>query len=244
MDRDCAEFLPSRSKMPPQLPHFCNLQAFEQFLECLDSLETNESLLHGAIAISRHFLDATRCESVSWNIDALANSVLDRVTHKSNETLLEHVHDVLFDTNGFEGNSANYYDVENSLLPVVMETRFGIPITLSLIYKLVANEVGLRVDGINSPGHFLARVHLSSTESMIVDAFHGGRILTVREAIELVSGISGADISVADQLLRPCTNRQWLARILNNLQSVLLNQSRFDDVSAMRELLVALIEPS
>lgn len=81
-------------------------------------------------------------------------------------------------------------------------------------------------------------------ESMIVDAYHGGRILTVREAIELVSGVSGADISVADQLLKPCTNRQWLARILNNLQSVLLNQSRFDDVSAMRELLVALIEPS
>ena len=224
-------------------PNFCNLEAYERFVACLNDLETNESLLEGAVAISRHFLDESRCETVSWTISALADSVLGQVTRRTPDALLAHLHDVIFDSKGFAGNTANYYDIDNSLIPVVLESRLGIPITLTLVYKLVAEEVGLKVYGINSPGHFLARVQLSDTESMIVDPFHGGRTLTVREALELVTGVASDDLSVAPQFLPTCTNRQWLARILNNLQSVLLDQSRFDDVSAMRELLVALIEP-
>ncbi|MEQ1826306.1 MAG: transglutaminase-like domain-containing protein [Pirellula sp.] len=229
--------------MPPPLPNYCNQEAYEQFVECLESLETNESLLYGAIAISRHFLDGSRCESVPWNLAAISDAVLERVRGRSPEALLAHLHDVFFDEYGFEGNSANYYDLENSLVPEVMESRLGLPITLTLLYKLVAEEIGLRVDGINSPGHFLARVHLSNTESMLVDPFSKGRILTKAESVELITGIAGADASTFGEYLPVCTHRQWLARILNNLQSLLLNQSRFDDVSAMRELLVALIEP-
>jgi regulator of sirC expression with transglutaminase-like and TPR domain len=229
--------------MQPPSPNYCNQEAFEQFLECTRNLETNESLLGGAIAISRHFLDGARCESVPWSIAALADSVLERVSSRAPEALMAHLHDVLFDVNGFEGNSQNYYDIENSLLPTVIETRLGLPISLTLIYKLVAEEVGLRVEGVNSPGHFLARVHLSSRESMLVDSFHSGRILTVRESVELITGTPSDDAVTINQCLPTCTHRQWLARILNNLQSVLLSQSRFDDVSAMRELLVALLEP-
>jgi regulator of sirC expression with transglutaminase-like and TPR domain len=229
--------------MPPPLPNFCNIEAYEKFIGCLGTLETNESLLNASVAISMHFLDGSRCESVGWSIAALADSILNRVTSRSQDALLAHIHEVLFDQNGFAGNSNNYYEIDNSLLPIVLETGLGIPITLTLVYKLVAEEVGLRVEGINSPGHFLARVHLSPNSTMIVDPFHGGRILTVAESLELVSGVSHVDPSTVAQLLPTCTHRQWLARILNNLQSVLLNQSRFDDVSAMRELLVALIEP-
>jgi regulator of sirC expression with transglutaminase-like and TPR domain len=227
--------------MPP-LPNFCNAEAYEQFLQCTENIESNEGLLGGAIAISRHFLDSSRCESVGWNLSGYSDQVLERVSGRSNDAKLAHLHDVLFDEAGFQGNTSNYYSVDNSLLPVVLESRMGIPITLALVYKIVAEEVGLKVDGINSPGHFLARVQLDGSDTMLVDPFQGGRILTESEALELVSGVSEHDPSDAKQLLPMCTHRQWLARILNNLHVVLLNESRFDDVSAMRELLVALLE--
>jgi regulator of sirC expression with transglutaminase-like and TPR domain len=227
--------------MQPRLPNFCNAEAYELFVECLDTLETNESLLNASIAISRHFLDGSQCESVGWNIASLADSILDRVISRTPDALVTHLHEVLFESKGLQGNSSNYYELENSLLPIVLDRGLGIPITLTLLYKLVAEDIGLQVDGINSPGHFLARVHLSSSQSMIVDAFHGGRVLTVSEAMELVTGFQGADPCFADQLLPVCTNRQWIARMLTNLQGVLLKEMRHDDVSAMRELLLTLI---
>lgn len=223
-------------------PNYCNHEAYELFLDCIDHLETNDGLLGGAIAISRHFLDASRCESVPWSISAFADAVFDRVNSRQPIAVVSHLHEVLFEENEFTGNSNSYYDIDNSLLPVVLETRLGLPITLTLIYKVVAEEVGLRVEGINSPGHFLARVHLNDRESMVVDAFHSGRILTLQEAMEMVTGSANVDLVYADRFLPTCTHRQWLARILNNLQSELLRQSRMDDVSAMRELLFALLD--
>jgi regulator of sirC expression with transglutaminase-like and TPR domain len=226
--------------MSSSLPNYCNQEAFEQFLSCLPMIETNDGLLHCAIAVSRHFLDASQCESVPWVIASYSQEVMDRVQGHSQEALLAHLHDVLFDEHGFTGNNASYYDVDNSLLPMVIESKLGLPITLTLIYKIVAEEIGLRVDGINSPGHFLARAYLRH-ETMIIDPFHQGRILSTRESLELITGHSEFDAESLDQYLPTCTHRQWIARILNNLVSVLLSQSRFDDVSAMRELLVALI---
>ena len=52
----------------------------------------------------------------------------------------------------FGGDGAVYSSPLNSYLPAVLETRRGIPITLALIYKAVAERVGLEVDGINLPG--------------------------------------------------------------------------------------------
>ena len=63
----------------------------------------------------------------------------------------------LFDELGFEGNRRRYEDPRNSCLNEVLERRTGIPITLSVVYMEVARRAGLRVDGVNFPGHFLVR---------------------------------------------------------------------------------------
>ena len=75
---------------------------------------------------------------------------------------MAHLHDVLFDVVGFVGNVDDYYNPANSYLPNVLRTRRGLPITLVLIYKCVAEQLGLTVRGINSPGHFLASVRNDS----------------------------------------------------------------------------------
>jgi hypothetical protein len=58
---------------------------------------------------------------------------------------------------GFDGNRDDYYNHENSLLPMVMENRRGLPLTLSLLYLFVAARAGIEVHGVNLPGHFIAR---------------------------------------------------------------------------------------
>jgi hypothetical protein len=73
---------------------------------------------------------------------------------------------------GFRGNSDCYYCQENSLLPHVLSTRLGIPIALSLVYMMVGARAGMKIEGINLPGHFIVR-----HGDVFFDPFHGGRLL-------------------------------------------------------------------
>jgi regulator of sirC expression with transglutaminase-like and TPR domain len=83
---------------------------------------------------------------------------------------------------GFTGNSGDYYNPDNSLIPKMIETKRGIPISLSLMYMLVGRRAGLTVEGINFPGHFLIRC-----ENMLMDPFEQGRVLTQDDCEEILA---------------------------------------------------------
>lgn len=109
----------------------------------------------------------------------------------------------------FRGNSEHYYCENNSLLPKVIETRSGIPISLVMIYRMVALRAGMLVDGINLPGHFIAR-----HEDVIFDPFHKGRILTKKDCEQI---LAKQHLKLRGCHLLPATPRQTLVRTLANL---------------------------
>ncbi|MEI8293635.1 MAG: transglutaminase-like domain-containing protein [bacterium] len=115
----------------------------------------------------------------------------------------------LSDELGFRGNSSCYYCEENSLLPHVVETRLGIPISLALVYMMVGSRAGLRIEGINLPGHFIAR-----HGGVYFDPFHGGRILSQHDVKQL---LARQNIEFKESHLLPATSRQFLLRMLANL---------------------------
>ena len=109
----------------------------------------------------------------------------------------------------FRGNSDCYYCEENSLLPKLLVTRLGIPISLSLLYIMVGSRAGMKIEGINLPGHFIAR-----HGDIFFDPFHGGRILG-RD--DMRSILSRQGIELKESHLLPASPRQFLMRILANL---------------------------
>ena len=123
-------------------------------------------------------------------------------------------------------------------------TRRGLPITLVLVYKCVAEGVGLRVHGINSPGHFLAAVETSDALSagcwMYVDPFYGGELLHEPDIFRRIAESTGQDAAPSPQLLAPATGHQWIARMLANLQAAFATLGRERDLLAMQELQVLL----
>jgi regulator of sirC expression with transglutaminase-like and TPR domain len=149
------------------------------------------------------------------------------------------MHQVLFDEMGFRGNEEDYFHVDNSLIPRVLETRRGLPITLCLIYKAVGESIGLKIEGVNSPTHFLVRVDLGR-ESMLIDPFHMGRMLTETEAIHMIERYAAQRKHPDDAWFPRCDEFQWLQRILNNLRSQLIHRGDSNHVAAMRELLALL----
>jgi len=121
----------------------------------------------------------------------------------------------------------------------VLRTRRGLPITLTLVYRRVAAGLGLVVHGLNAPGHFLAEVEteqFGETQSMYVDPFFGGGLLTQSEVFARITQATGQAIDPSSEHLQRATPEQWLARMLHNLQAVFAASGRERDVYAMQEL--------
>ena len=110
------------------------------------------------------------------------------------------------------GNEDEYYLYNNSLLPRVIGTRLGIPISLALVYMLVGQRAGLTIHGVGLPGHFLAR-----HGDLIFDPFHGGRRVTVEECDVL---LAQQNLKLLPHHLAPTTPRQMLIRMLTNLRYI------------------------
>jgi regulator of sirC expression with transglutaminase-like and TPR domain len=219
-----------------EAPQHCREAAFALFIEQLPTLEETNSLLRAAVAVSMHELEFVNVVAVEKTLDELANDIAARVRSGSQRALVSQLHEVLFEEWGFNGNTDDYYNVENSYLPRVLETRRGIPVTLSLVYKSVAQRLGLTARGINAPAHFLAGVEVDGSW-MIIDPFQGGRVMTRDEVFLRLEQLTGAPIARTDALLATATHHQWLSRIIRNLEQVFSHEGRQADVLAMRELL-------
>ena len=228
---------------PMNSPHFCRPEAYWLFAESLPALETTQGLLQAALSVSLHALEDYPPARVEQRLEEMAERVTARARRNSAEARLAHLHHVLYVEEGFLGDRSRYYNPLNSYLPAVLESRRGIPITLALIYKAVAERVGLEVEGLNSPGHFLLRVR-DSRGWLLIDPFHGGKALTEDEAYDLVDRTFGYAVGRTYSLSEPATHAQWIERILLNLQNNFSQQGFRNDHGAMTELqhLLAAIE--
>ena len=231
--------------MLPSQPQHCRPAAYERFVAQLPELETTAGLLRAAVAVAAHELGAEASRDVESQLDAFAGRVLKRVSSARPSAVLAHVHRVRVEEEGFSGNPGDYYNARNSYLPAVLESKRGIPITLVLIYKCVAEGAGLSVYGVNAPGHFLGEVEMDGRPALI-DPFYGGRMLTREEAVKQIAETTGQEVAplaaaVAeadhqDPFMPRATHRQWIARLIRNLRGVYADTGRQRDVEAMGEL--------
>ncbi|MEI6046181.1 MAG: transglutaminase-like domain-containing protein [Chloroflexota bacterium] len=143
----------------------------------------------------------------------------------------------LYGTLGYKGNETNYADPCNSYLSDVLERRTGIPITLSLVYLEIGKRLGLPLEGVGLPGHFIVRYlksapktlgrinsgheHLEESrddEQILVDPFNGGAILSEDDCARLIGDAYGRRMPRDSIFIRPIGPRQFLTRMLTNLK--------------------------
>jgi regulator of sirC expression with transglutaminase-like and TPR domain len=143
-------------------------------------------------------------------------ALLDRLAAGIREPTLDGWRRHLFVELGYSGSVKRYYDPSSSFLNEVVRRRAGLPITLSVLGMEVGRRVGLRLQGVGMPGHFLLR----HDEDTYVDPFDGGRLLDRAGCIERFRALHGARAPFRDTYLDPVGPRAILARMLNNLKSV------------------------
>jgi regulator of sirC expression with transglutaminase-like and TPR domain len=120
---------------------------------------------------------------------------------------------VLFHENGFRGNLEHYTDPLNSFLPIVLERRKGIPLSLSIVYLLVAQRLGIDLEPVGMPGHFMVGCYLEDAP-LFIDPFEQGAFRTPQEVFALMK--AGPIVPrISD--LAPTTVREVLCRSCRNL---------------------------
>lgn len=186
----------------------------------------------GAALLARDVYPEVDVTALLGRLDELAAPLVvaalaDRPAHGQADGLAHY----MYDTCGFTGNEADYYDPKNSLLPDVLDRRLGIPISLALVYCALAKRAGVHADGVAFPGHFLVRIDAPNEAPLFVDPFFGGRVLDDVALKKILARVTGDDRPILPRYLEPAHGRGWLVRMLVNLRAIYL--SRGDLARAM-----------
>jgi len=178
-------------------------------------------------------------------LDDLAAAVRPRLyPQASPEAAVTELAGYLFGECGFRGNQEEYYDPRNSYLNDVLERRTGIPITLSVVLIETGARLGLGIEGVGFPGHFLVRV-AGSRGPLVLDPFFGGRAIGERELLARYRSFVGSDApALPSDALATTGTPAILTRMLRNLLRAYLDQKDHAHALAAADLFLVLVPDS
>jgi regulator of sirC expression with transglutaminase-like and TPR domain len=200
----------------------------ESFAQLLAREDSRVDLAHACLMIAQDAYPQLEVERYLGELERMAMRLRGRMPQAQGaEERVVALNQFLFEDLGYHGNTESYYDPRNSYLNEVMDRKTGIPITLSVLYMAIGRRIGLPLEGVSFPGHFLVRLRLRAG-MLVLDPFAAGAPqseteLRARLQRVIPEGLSDR-VPVAelplDQFLEPATNRQILARVLRNLKGI------------------------
>jgi regulator of sirC expression with transglutaminase-like and TPR domain len=194
-------------------------------------------LEHGAWKLAQTQYPDINVEGYQAVLDSFAADIAESLREVSGpEDILNTLNHYLFDRLGLFGNEERYYDPDNSYLNRVLDRRTGNPISICLVYLLLARRLRLPITGIGLPGHFVCRYQSSSAE-VYIDAFNRGKLMTKADCVQyLLQG----NYSIREDYLAPVSPRRLLLRICGNLHQVYLHLEQAEPSTRFQRYLVAL----
>ena len=204
----------------------------DRFATLLADEKERYSLAEACLLIAEDAYPNLDVQHYLAEIERMAARLRGRLPTGDPEEKVIALNQFLFDELGFTGNADDYYDPRNSYLNEVLDRRVGIPISLSIVYMEVGRKIGLPLEGVSFPGHFLVRLALRGS-TLVLDPFSGGEPLSEQDLRKLLRRViagsgraglrSAGDVAAElplDQFLEPAGHRQVLARVLRNLKNI------------------------
>ncbi|MGE3313691.1 MAG: transglutaminase family protein [Planctomycetaceae bacterium] len=201
--------------------------------------EEEINLMRAALLIAVHDNEEVEIDGYLREVENIAKEISDVIPANATDTQkLEALDKHLFSTLGFHGSRVDYYNKSNSYLNEVIDDREGLPITLSVLYLDVAQRIGLKLEGVGLPGHFVVRFAPKDGPEQIIDVFDGGTKLTRAKAIERVKETS--DNTPTDDDWKPQSKRAIISRMLQNLLNAAGDANDVERMTSYAETLVEL----
>jgi serine protease Do len=181
-------------------------------------------LIHTAMLIAWLDNDEVDVEAYDRQFDRMANklkrSLLQDATLEQKSQALQ---TFFFTQQGFHGSRIDYYSRSNSYLNEVIDDREGLPISLAVVFMELGRRIGLDVQGVGLPGHFVVRIPAKTTPGQLIDVFDGGRSMPLNEAHQrILSSYTQAPTgeardTVLAEFLAAAKRKDILVRMLGNL---------------------------
>jgi regulator of sirC expression with transglutaminase-like and TPR domain len=205
------------------------------FSQCISVPEADLDLAHACLLIAQSEYPKLDVNAYLGQLDNLAAAVAMRLgSDKSPQSTLAAINQTLFEDQGFTGNSENYYDPCNSFLNHVLDRRLGIPISLSIIYMEIAHRLGLVLQGVSFPGHFLVKLPLPGGD-IVIDPFFSGVTLNDLELMNRIVTLFGsypADLDLQN-IMTGVGKKAILARMLRNLKNIYMQKGDYHRALSM-----------
>jgi regulator of sirC expression with transglutaminase-like and TPR domain len=210
-----------------------------EFAELTGRPDGRVDLARAALAIARWEYPALDVDAYLERLDALARGVDGERRSADPVGRLHRLREYLFVEQGFAGDHEDYYDPRNSFLNDILDRRKGIPITLSLVLMEVGKRLGLAIEGIGLPGHFIAGARFGDSQ-ILLDPFNAGALLTPETCEALVGRVLGRKVALRPEHYAPVSARQFLARMLANLKGIYWQREAWDRVVGVIDRLLVL----
>ena len=190
-----------------------------------------QNLLTGALLIAKYQYPDLNEDKLKRHIQQIRQDVWlelnDKLTALEQVKILNHI---LFDVHNFRGNTKNYHAPQNSYINNVLESKKGNPLSLSLVYLIVAQDLEIPIYGVNLPEHFvlcykdvhqLMTVKTKRDEEMIaqgilfyINPFSRGAVFGKKQ-LEIY--LKKMNLEPQPAHYQPCTNLEMIKRLLRNL---------------------------
>ena len=204
------------------------MDALETFANAIDEEDSRIDLARACLLLAEDAYPGLDVEGYVGELERHAGRLRARLgVDIAPEEKVVALNEFLFDDLGYSGNTRDYYDPRNSYLNEVIDRRTGIPITLAVLYMEIGRRIGLPVEGVSFPGHFLVRLQVRGG-TLVLDPFSGGMPQSGEELRERLKrlippGAAGrvpVEQLALDSFLEPAGKRQILARLLRNLKAI------------------------
>ena len=210
---------------------------------------SSKDLLTGAIIVAQYQYPGLDAVKVRAQIEEIQKSVWLEINNK--QTALEIVriiNKVFFGMYHFQGNAKTFHSPLNSYINTVLDTKKGNPLSLSLIYSIIAQNLNIPIYGVNLPNHFiLAYMDEYAVNQFLpenndfgvlfyINPFSKGSIFGTDEIKEFLDGIN---IPHSRDYFEPCSNTSIIKRMLTNLIASFQevgNSEKVNELIELREL--------
>jgi regulator of sirC expression with transglutaminase-like and TPR domain len=147
------------------------------------------------------------------------------------------INGVLFNKLKFGANTKNFHSPGNSMINIVLESRKGNPITLCVIYMLVAQKLKLPVYGVNLPNLFIL-TYRDEQHTFYINAFNRGLIFSKQD---IENYIHELHLVPQKSFYEPCDNLEIIRRALRNL---IMSFEKIGEHAKAEEVKLLLVEIS
>ncbi len=194
-----------------------------------DLADKEIDLAEAALALGLIFLPGVHVDRYRQHLAKLSGQVREeyraRLRPEEKDTLalrVQILRRIIHETHDYQGDDKNYDDIQNVNFIRVIERRRGLPISLGILYIILARAAGWVCEGLNFPGHFLVRMEMDG-ERVILDPFKRGREMDAAALRDLLKSIVGKRAELSHNYYDAVSNREILVRLENNLKKRLID---------------------